>query len=150
MRSEDLATVASLTATSARVSQVGTDREPGELFVQGVDREYAESTSYGFALTAPGYATARDVWTALMEESDTAVVASYLVPTKSDFSLSSYTPPVTLEGFWLQDDSLPELYLSMAGSAGRAPRRLRVIGVLDSVAVYAGNVVTSRETREAV
>jgi putative ABC transport system permease protein len=85
-----------------------------------------------------------------MEEPDTAVVASYLVPTKSDFSFSSYTPPVTLEGFWLQDDSLPEVYLSMASSAGGAPRRLRVIGVLDSMAVYLGEVVTSRDTLEAV
>ena len=150
MRPEDLATVAGLTAASTRVSQVGTDQEPGELFVQGVDRMYAESTSYGFALTAPDYPTARDVWIALMEEPDTAVVASYLVPTKSDFSFSSNTPPVTLEGFWLQDDSLPEVYLSMASPAGGAPRRLRVIGVLDSMAVYLGGVVTSRDTLEAV
>ena len=124
MGPDDLATVAGLTATSTQVSQVGTDQELGELFVQGVDRAYTESTSYGFALTAPDYPTARDVWTALTEEPDTAVVASYLVPTKSDFSFSSFTPAVTLEGFWLQDDSLPEVYLSMASPAGGAPRRL--------------------------
>jgi putative ABC transport system permease protein len=151
MRAEDFAVIAGQAATLAEVSQVDGTQGPGDFYVQGVDEVYSETTLYEFVLTAPGYETPRDVWVALQEEPDTAVVVSYMVPTKSSFSFSSYSPPIMLEGFWIQDEALPEdVYLSVTSAGGGEARRLHVIGVLDTQAAYAGQIVTSRETLEAV
>lgn len=150
LTADDLTTVAVTTGTVGKAAQVGAGAEPAEVYLQGVDDVYSETTAYDLLSKAPGYASARDVWRALQNEPDTAVVNAFLVPTKSDFSFSSASPPFTFEGFWLQDEVLPEVYVSVAGLEGGEPRRLRVIGVLDSQAVYAGHIVTSRATLDAV
>ncbi|MHB8867257.1 MAG: ABC transporter permease [Thermoleophilia bacterium] len=147
---DDLEVVAALTAISGRAMQDGSALEPADVYVQGVDEVYSETTAYEFMLTAPGYVTARDVWLALQEEPDTAVVSSYLVPSRSNMSFSSGMPEVMFDGFYQQDEELPEVYLSLTGPEGVEARRLRVIGVLDPQAVYAGTVITSRSTLDAV
>lgn len=146
----DLTTVAAITATLGNAAQVGGGQEPAEVYLQGVDEVYSQTTAYDLLSTAPGYASARDVWQALQDEPDTAVVNAFLVPTKSNFSFNSQSPPFTFQGFWLQDKELPEVYVTVAGLEGGEPRELRVIGVVDSQAVYAGHIVTSRATLDSV
>jgi putative ABC transport system permease protein len=135
----------------ARVGQKGTDRDPGSLYVQGVDRGYADSVGYGFQTTARGYGSAREVWEALQTEEDTAVISSDLAPARNASGFADAEPPVELTGFYADDRSLPDdLYLRVEDPESGETRDLRVIGVLSSSASFAGDLVTSQETLDAL
>ena len=76
----NFAATATLSGLPAEAKQGDTDREPVDLFLQGVDEGYTRNVGYDFALTAPGYDSPEDVWTALREEPDTAVISYFLAP----------------------------------------------------------------------
>ena len=65
---DDISAVGQVSNLPAEVKQAGTSREPGSLFVQGVDEGYSDSVGYGFGATAKGYGSAREVWEALQTE----------------------------------------------------------------------------------
>ncbi|MEK9659614.1 MAG: FtsX-like permease family protein [Chloroflexota bacterium] len=133
-----------------RIVQDGTANEPRDWFVTGVDAGYAEHITYGFMLRADGYADDAAVWRALREEPGTAVVASFIVPARSEFNVQLGGESFRLEGFYRDDPSLPEVYLTITEPTGGASTRLRVIGVLDEQAVFANTVVTAHETLAAI
>ncbi len=81
--------------------------------MQGVDGGYTGSVGYGFQTTAKGYGSAREVWKALQNEKDTAVISSDLAPSRNASTFGpSVEPPVKLTGFYADDAHLPDdLYL---------------------------------------
>jgi putative ABC transport system permease protein len=134
------------------VKQRDTDRDPESLYVQGVDGGYSDSVGYGFQTTAKGYGSAREVWEALQTEKDTAVISGELAPSRN---VSTFGPsvesPVELTGFYKEDTYLPDdLYLRVEDPDSGKMRDLRVIGVLSSSAYFAGDVVTSHDTLDAL
>src|SRR3954451_1217677 len=64
IRQGDVAAVGQVSNLPAEVKQEGTDRDPGSLYMQGVDEGYSGSVGYGFETTAGGYDSAREVWEA--------------------------------------------------------------------------------------
>jgi putative ABC transport system permease protein len=148
----DVVAVGQVSNLPAEVKQSGTDREPGSVFVQGVDGGYSESVGYGFQTTAQGYGSEREVWEALQNEEDTAVISSGLAPERNASTFgSSVEPPVKLTGFYAGDESLPDdLYLRVKDPDSGRTRELRVIGVLESSASFAGQIVTSQETLDSL
>src|SRR5215208_7437804 len=58
----DIEAVGEVSNFPAEVKQKGTDREPGSIYVQGVDEGYAKSVGYDFQSTARGYGSDRGVW----------------------------------------------------------------------------------------
>jgi putative ABC transport system permease protein len=152
MKSGDVASVGQVSNLLAEVKQGGTDREPGSLYVQGVDGGYSSSVGYGFRTTAGGYGSARDVWEALQGEDDTAIISSDLAPTRNASTFGpSVEPPFELTGFYAEDAKLPDdLYLRVDDPESGKTRDLRVIGVLSSSASFAGQIVTSQGTLEGL
>jgi len=70
-----------------------------------------------------------------------------LVPTKANYAFGGPTLDFQLEGFFIEDDTLPEVYIQAQDPRTGSEQRLRVIGVLDQLAFYAGSgVITSQET----
>ena len=129
------------------VAQRGTGRESEDVPVQGVDGGYSESVGYGFQTTAKGYGSAREVWDALQKEEDTAVISSSLAPARNASTFGGTEPPLKLSGFYADDESLPDgLYLRVKDPDSGETRDLRVIGVLESSASFAGQIVTSQQT----
>ncbi len=134
----------SLSLIEARPSDA--EIQPEEIGLQGADQGYLDSVGYGFALTAPGYESDRAVWQGLTEP-DTVVVSAALVPTRADFSQGAPEPPFRFDGFYVQDDVLPEdVRLTVTDPATGESRELRVIGVIDSLAIYTGMAITSQDT----
>ncbi|HJQ29251.1 MAG TPA: FtsX-like permease family protein, partial [Rubrobacter sp.] len=136
----------------ANVKQAGTDRTPKTLYVQGVDGGYSDSVGYGFETAATGFGSAREVWKALQTEKDTAVISADLAPSRN---VSTFGPavqaPVKLTGFYAEDENLPEdVYLHVKDPESGNTKDLRVIGVLQSSAYFAGDVVTSQDTLDAL
>src|SRR5215217_4793152 len=148
----DIEAVGEVSNFPAEVKQKGTDREPGSIYVQGVDEGYAKSVGYGFQSTATGYGSDRDVWDALQTEQDVAVISSSLAPQRNASTFGpSVEPPVKLIGFYADDESLPDdLYLRVEDPESGRTRELRVIGVLESSASFAGQIVTSQKTLEGL
>jgi putative ABC transport system permease protein len=148
MEKGDIKAVGQVSNLPAQVKQRGTDREPGSLYVQGVDAGYSESVGYGFQTTARGYGSGREVWEALQTEKDTAVISNALAPARNTSTFGpSVEPPVEFTGFYASDRNLPDdLYVRVEDPDSGKTRDLRVIGVLSSSASFAGQIVTSRRT----
>jgi putative ABC transport system permease protein len=133
------------------VKQDGSDRDPESLYVQGVDRGYSKSVEYGFQTTAEGYGSSREVWEALQDEEDTAVISSSLAPVRNASTFGDGEPPLKLSGFYADDENLPDdLYLRVEEPDSGKTKELRVIGVLSSSASFAGQVMTGQETLDAL
>jgi len=147
-----IAAVGEVSNLPAEVKQKNTHSEPGSLFVQGVDGGYSGSVGYGFQTTAEGYGSAREVWKALQMEKDVAVISSDLAPSRNASTFGpSADPSVKLTGFYADDAYLPDdLYLHVEDPESGKTRDLRVIGVLGSSAYFAGDIVTSHDTLNAL
>ena len=148
----DIEVVGQVSNLPAEVKQKGTDREPGSIYVQGVDEGYSKSVGYDLQSTAGGYGSDRGVWDALQTEQDVAVISSSLAPQRNASTFGpSVEPPVKLTGFYADDESLPDdLYLRVEDPESGRTRELRVIGVLESSASFAGQIVTSQKTLEGL
>ncbi|HEX5915504.1 MAG TPA: hypothetical protein VFY54_20570, partial [Rubrobacter sp.] len=146
---DDIGAVGQVSNLPAEVKQAGTSRETGSLFVQGVDEGYSESVGYGFGATAKGYGSAREVWEAL-QNGDAVVISSDLAPERNASTFGpAVEPPVKLTGFYADDEKLPDdLYLRVENPDSGKAKEVRVIGVLESSASFAGQVVTSQKTLE--
>jgi putative ABC transport system permease protein len=150
-RKDNVGAVGQVSNLPAEVKQGGTGREPGSLFVQGVDEGYTDSAGYGFGATAKGYGSAREVWDALQTE-DAVVISSDLAPERNASTFGpAVEPPVELSGFYADDEKLPDdLYLRVEDPDSGKAKDLHVIGVLESSASFAGQVVTSQKTLEEI
>jgi putative ABC transport system permease protein len=146
---DDIGAVGEVSNLPAEVKQAGTSRQPGSLFVQGVDEGYSESAGYGFGATAKGYGSAREVWQTLQTE-DAVVISSDLAPERNASTFGpAVEPQVKLTGFYADDEKLPDdLYLRVENPDSGKAKEVRVIGVLESSASFAGQVVTSQQTLE--
>ena len=147
---KDIAAVGGVSNLPVEAKQRSTDRESKDFTLQGVDDGYTGNVGYGFALTAPGYDSPREVWNALEEEKDTAVISASLAPTKSGTVIGP-GPPLKLSGFYLEDEALPDdLYVTVKDPNAGAARDLRVIGVVEETAFNVGDLVTRQETLDGL
>ena len=144
---DDFQAIASFTGAQVQMKQEGTDKEPVEQwFIRGLDAGYTDSVTHPFALMAEGYSSPRQVWQALQEEPGTAVVRHWMVPTRNDFDVGESGPDFQLEGFFLEDETLPEVYILAEDRRTGNEERLRVIGVMRDGTGYAAGVNTSQDT----
>jgi putative ABC transport system permease protein len=136
----DFETIGAVSTTALKLRQTGTEAEYVTVPVQGIDDGYAKSVTYGFNMMAEGYSSPHEVWQAMAREPGLAVVASSFVARKVNYSLGSSTPYLLLDGFMQEDKVLPEVYVEEEATG----QKLRVIGVLEDVAVYVPGIMTSQ------
>jgi putative ABC transport system permease protein len=141
-----ITSVGTVTGAMVEARDARSTAEPTRLLAQGIDADYAQTITYDFALKAPEFTSARQVWQTLQSDPNTVVVSSTLVPSRANYSMGAPAPPFQLQGFYLQDGTLPDVAVEIRDPAGGTPRRLRVIGVLSSTAFYAGQLMTSSST----
>ncbi|MBI2872628.1 MAG: FtsX-like permease family protein [Chloroflexi bacterium] len=147
LRPDDYTAIGGITAVPVKVKQMGIEGEPVDLMVSGVDTGYTDAVGYKFAMMAPGYTSPRQVWQALQDEPGTAIVPTWMVPTKTNFNVGDAGPALRLEGFWREDKVLPEeLYLEVQDPRTGRTKRLRVIGAVEDMAFYVGSITTSQST----
>jgi putative ABC transport system permease protein len=144
---DDFEAIASFAWSSTRVKQEGTEQELVDWWIRGHDDGYADSVTYGFALMAEGYDSSREVWQALQDQPGTAVVSSYIVPSRNNFSVGGPDPDFRLEGFFVEDETLPEVTILVQDPRTGNEQRLRVIGVLEGASdFYGAGVMVSQDT----
>ena len=146
----DFQAIGTLNGAPVRVKQEETDQELTDIYLQGVDSGYTESVNYKFAMMVEGYDSPKEVWQALQEEPGTAVVNALLVPTKVNYNMGGPTLDFQLEGFFMEDEILPEVFIQAQDPLTGSEQRLRVIGVLAQQAFYTNGVITSQETVDSL
>jgi putative ABC transport system permease protein len=139
--------VGGISFLAADARQAGTGRAFEEYQLRGLDRGFLRSTNYGFASTAYGYDTPREVWNALASRPGLAVVDGLVVPRRQQFGFAPY-PDFKLSGFYFEDRHFDPVPVVTRDPQTGQTVRLRVIGVLkDSVPIdlFAG-LLTSQQT----
>jgi putative ABC transport system permease protein len=144
--SNDFEAVGAMSTTYVKLRQTGTETEYVTVPVQGIDDGYANSVSYEFNMMAEGYSSANEVWQAINREPGLAVVPSSFVARKVNYSLGSSAPYLLLDGFMQEDKVLPEVYIEEEATG----QKLRVIGVLEDVAVYVPGIMTSQASLDSL
>jgi putative ABC transport system permease protein len=142
----DFQAIGSLNGALVKVKQEETDQVFTDTYLQGVDSGYTESVNYKFTMMAEDYNSPKEVWQALQEEPGTIVVSSILVPTKVNYAMGDPTLDFQLEGFFIEDEILPAVFIQAQDPLTGSEQRLHVIGVLDQQAFYASMVITSQDT----
>ena len=147
----DFAAIGSYTWGIVDFKQVGTNKDPVEDWaLRGVDIAYTDSVTWDFAMMADGYNSPRDVWQALQSEPDTVIVDDFLVQDRNNFCVGDCEEEFQLEGFFLQDDRLPEVHLLAHDPRTGSEKRLRVIGVLNPGSFNSGGIIASHSTLNAL
>jgi putative ABC transport system permease protein len=144
---KDITAVGTFTGLPVEAKQRDTDRKADTLFVQGADRGYTENVGYGFKTTVGEYDTDEEVWRALQEEENTAVISAELAPTRENLAFGGPPASIKLSGFYGDDPVLPDdLYIRAEDSESGRTRDLRIIGVMEDSAFFAPSVMTSAST----
>ncbi len=148
---DDFEAVAGISSAMLKMRQSGTDQDWEDVYIQGADAAYTGISSYKFAMMADGYDSPRDVWQALANEPGLAVVSTWLIPTKMNYDMGPSNSGLQLEGFYREDEALPEVYIEARSAIDSGDQRLRVIGVLEDVAsFYVPFMMTSQDTLNAL
>ncbi len=147
----DIVAVGSFSSAPVKAKAAGTDGEPANLNINAADDAYTDVVSYAFGSRAAAYKSDRAVWQALKSEDGTAVVSAITVPAKVNQEFGEQPPPVRLSGFFREDPIVPEnTYIEAQDPRIGRVQRLRVIGVLDDVALSTGDVLVSQPTLEGL
>jgi putative ABC transport system permease protein len=142
----DFEAIGSLNGALVEVRQEETDQVFADMYLQGVDSGYTDSVNYKFTMATGDYNSPREVWQALQEEPGTVVVSSVLVPTKVNYAMGEPALDFQLEGFFIEDEVLPVVFIQVQDPNTGSEQSLRVIGVLDQQAFYASMMITSQDT----
>jgi putative ABC transport system permease protein len=146
----DFTSTASASLLALKVRQVGAaDTEYHDYIVRGFDDSFLQDNQYGFALTAAGYRSAREVWEALANNPDLAVVDSSIVPRRTNYSAGFAGLAFRLSGFYLEDKRLPPLQIQVEDPQTGTVRTLTVIGVLKDTASAVSMLGISTSQRSA-
>jgi putative ABC transport system permease protein len=143
---DDFTVIGSVSSARVQAMQEGTDQELVDILIQGTDTDYANNTTYGFLMTSHDYNQPEEVWQALMQEPDTIIVPSSLVPSRNNYSFGGTSSSFKLEGIWQEDKVLPDIYLQIIDPATGTGHKLRVIGVLKNSAIYVQGICASQQT----
>ena len=144
---DDLDVVASLVTQSVELRQ-GQDGRWAGYMVQAGDEQYLESIDYGLSLIAEGYSSAEEVWETVREKPGYAVVDRFAVPSRSTTNIMIGGPDFSLEGVYLEDDSMPPITLRVRDPSTQMTFDVTVIGVLEQSAITGFGLMTSQETLE--
>ncbi len=140
--SEDIAAVAGVSSSFGEARQAGTSPNSWQFItLAGVDPGYIDQAEqfYTFSARAAGYDSDAEVWQALRERDDVAVITADLLPGSSFVESRGgphggdrYQRPLRLDGVSPEDAVLPEIYLDLSpSSADGSEQTVQVLAVFD-------------------
>ena len=147
LRRADYAVIASLINLPVEVKQGQAGRWAGYP-IQAADDAYLENVDYGIGVKAEGYPTAADVWEAVRDKPGFAVVDRLAVPSRTSTNIVIGGPEFSLEGVYLEDETMKPIRLEVREPNSEATFEVTVIGVLEQSAITGYGLITSQETLE--
>jgi putative ABC transport system permease protein len=116
--------------------QAGTDNEPAAYPLRGYSREFFDNTTYKFGATARGYGSPADVWAAVRDNPNLAVMDALPVPRRENFSFGMPETDFKVEGFYFDDGVFDAFDVVVRDPVSGAEETLTVIGVLPDTAPW--------------
>ena len=143
---EDFDAVGGFTSIGAQARQVGGESQAWESTrLVGADDAYLGETGFTFKLIAEGYGdTDREVWQALIDDPNLAVVGGYLLKSNENAQVNQEFEPV-LQDVYYNDDGMKPVQLEVREPSTREIVTLTVIGVMDRLHRSSGSIMTSKQ-----
>ncbi len=147
LRRADYAVIASLINLPVEIKQ-GQDGRWASYPIQAADDAYLKNIDYGIGVKAEGYTTAAEIWKAVREKPGFAVVDRLAVPSRTTTNIVIGGPEFSLQGVYLEDESMKPVRLEVREPNTEATFEVTVIGVLEQSAITGYGMITSQETLE--
>ncbi len=146
--SGDFTSVANQSVLDLEVRQVGYESKEFESYpVHGFGDEFLAENTYDFALIAEGYGSAREVWQALADNPNLAIIDPIPVPRRDNFNFQAGVPELKLEGFFFEDEQFTPVPVAVQDPQTGEEVTLTVIGVLkDTFPFFMLGLGTSQQT----
>ena len=151
VRAADYPVVAGQSVLAVDARQLGTGRPFEGYHVRGLDSSFLSHTTFRLGAMARGYDNPREVWSALQQDANLAVVDSLVVERRDNFGFNVMPSDFTVTGFYADEgkpfDPVPvEVLDKQTGEK----TRLTIIGVLsDSAPVEMLGISTSQSSLSA-
>ena len=145
LRPTNFRLTASQSTLAVKVRQLGVPGKEVSYVVNGVDNTFLRHTTYRLAALARGYGSSAQVWRALREHKNLAVVDQFTVQRKANWG----TQPADLQlsGFYLEDKTFDPVRVRVRDPQSGKRLVLTVIGVLsDSTPEFMRGIWTSQAT----
>ncbi|MFQ5879212.1 MAG: ABC transporter permease, partial [Dehalococcoidia bacterium] len=131
LNADDFAVVANQSLLSLEAKQADADDRDFEDYpVRGLDDQFLANNTYEFALIAQGYGSPPDVWQALADNPNLAIVDPIPVPRRDNFDFQAGVPDFRLEGFFLEDETFSPIEVQVRDPQTGKATTLTIIGVL--------------------
>jgi putative ABC transport system permease protein len=125
----DFRVVASVSDLPVDANQVGTGAKPETYVVHGADRAYLTNTTFSLAARANGYGSDQEVWRAIRDGKNLAVVDAFVVPRRANWGFGP-PPAFHLSGFYLEDKTFAPIPVQVKDPQTGKALTVHVIGVL--------------------
>jgi putative ABC transport system permease protein len=120
--------VAGESVVPAKLRQAGT-ATTASYPVRGFDPAFLAHTTYDFSAIARGYGSADNVWRALAQREDVAVVDPFAAPRRAQWGFGP-PPEFQLSGFYIEDRTFAPAPVIVRDPQSGRTRTVKVIGVL--------------------
>jgi putative ABC transport system permease protein len=146
---DDFVAMGSVSGLPVKLKQAGAEGDSINFLLRGANNDYTEATTFEFVMRASGYDSDEAVWQALQTEPNKAVVSPFLVASRTSIVLGG--PEFQLEGFFIEDEEMPEVKLLVQNAYTGVEEQFEVIGVIDRIGFFSsGPVLTSQESLNAL
>lgn len=147
LNADDFKAIAGESTLPLEIRQVdATSQEWKQYLVHGVDDTYLDTNTFKFALMAKGYTSPQEIWQAIRDNPDLAVVSSDIVPSRNQFGFGGGGEDFQLQGIYQEDESIDTtIEVEMQDPYSGQQIKFTVIGVLESLSFNYG-VYTSQTT----
>ena len=127
--------------------QLGTGRPLETYHVRGLDSSFLSHTTFELGAIARGYATSRDVWTALDEHRGLAVVDSLVVQRRDQFGFNVMPSDFKITGFYADEgERFEPVPVDVLDKQTGRRTRLTIIGVLSDSAPFEMSGISSSQS----
>ncbi len=146
-RASDYPVIGSQSVLAVDARQLGTGRPFEEYLVRGLDRSFLSHTTFQLGALAKGYASSRDVWTALQQHPGLAVVDSMVVQRRDQFGFNVMPSDFKVTGFYA-DEGKPfdPVKVEVLDKQSGKKTRLTIIGVLSDSAPFEMSGITASQS----
>ena len=145
LRIQDFEAIGGQTGLGVQTRQVGAKSQRWDrVGLVGANDDYMKASEYGFKLISDGYGpTDRDVWQALIDDPNLAVVGGLLVSTSEGVTSEADFDPI-IEDVYYKDEKMSPVEIEV-----REPRTgvivpLKVIAIMDRVHENSSTIITSK------
>jgi putative ABC transport system permease protein len=121
--------------------QTDADRPLARYALRGLDDNFLERTTYGFAATGTGYESADEVWAALEGNPSLAVVDAFVAPRRQQWGFAP-TQEFVLSGFYVDEGTFEPVPVTVHDALSGTDIQLTVIGVLSDNAPFTMSGIT--------